>query len=338
MMSRSGGFVLSLVFVAAVGCAPAESPKADVETAFDQMWDVLGEIEAPDERVPLLEAFIVDYPDTSESVNALGDVIYYRTEEMDDLPGALAVTRQTLAQTSDAELRFDIGLRLHDLSARAGGPMDLAAVADELAATRQLGFVDHLHVVEAGEKSGVWSVMLDHAMAMEAFANETAFRAAYPDDDFSDERVTVSVNRRKAWVLAYKGGALTKLGRLEEAGGVFIEAEEIPAITDYLGIPETPIDLYRGEAALLSDRPEEAAEFFAHDAVMGGNPTALDGLKEAYFAMEGDEGGFDAFVGETRERIARTLGAVTLADYSGDLVDLSSLAGKVAVISFWNPG
>jgi hypothetical protein len=338
MMSRSGVFVLSLVFVAGMGCAPTGPPKTDVETAFDQMWVVLDEIEAPGERVPILEQFIADYPDTERAENALGDVIYYRTEEMDDLPGALAVAGATLAQTSDPELRFKIGLRLHDLSARNGEPTDLAAVADELATYRQLGFVDHLNVVEAGEKSGAWSVMLDHAMAMEAFANETAFRAAYPDDDFSDERVTSSVNRRKAWVLAYKGGALTKLGRLEEAEGVFLEAEEIPAITDYLGIPETPIDLYRGEAALLSDRPEEAAEFFAHDAVMGGNPTALDGLKEAYFAMDGDEGGFDAFIGKTRERIARTLGDVAVADYSGDLVDLSSLAGKVAVISFWNPG
>lgn len=140
------------------------------------------------------------------------------------------------------------------------------------------------------------------------------------------------------WVLAYKGGALTKLGRLEEAQGVFLEAEEIPAITDYLGIPETPIDLYRGEAALLLDRPENAAEFFAHDAVMGGNPTALSGLNKAFLAMGGDEGGFDAFIGKTRERIARTLGDVAVADYSGDLVDLSSLDGKVAVISFWNPG
>lgn len=329
-------FIVAIIGI--TGCAPVDQPPKTADAAFDELWDVLDEIEAPQERVPLLETFIVEYPDTPESVNALGDVIYYRAEEMDDLPGALAVAGATLAQTSDPELRFKIGIRLHDLSARDGGPTDLAAVADELAATRQLGFVDHLDVVEAGEKSGAWSVMLDHAMAMEAFANETAFRAAYPDDDFSDERVTVSVNRRKAWVLAYKGGALTKLGRLEEAESVFLVAEEIPAITDYLGIPETPIDIYRGQAALLSDRPGDAAEFFAHDAVMGGNSTAFDGLKEAYFAMEGDEGGFDAFVGETRERIARTLGAVTLADYSGDLVDLSSLAGKVAVISFWNPG
>jgi hypothetical protein len=29
---------------------------------------------------------------------------------------------------------------------------------------------------------------------------------------------------------------------------------------------------------------------------------------------------------------------VTLADYSGALVNLSSMIGKVMVIEFWNPG
>ncbi len=198
MMFRSGVLILSLVLVAAMGCAPTEPPKADAETAFDQMWDILDEIEAPGERVPILEQFIADYPDTERAEDALGDVIYYRTEEMDDLPGAIAVARATLAKTSDPELRFKIGLRVHDLSARSGEPTDLAAVAGELAAHRELGFIDHLDVVERAEKSGSWEVMLDHATAMDAHANAAAFRAAYPDDDFSDERVEHSVNRRRA--------------------------------------------------------------------------------------------------------------------------------------------
>jgi len=331
-------FVLSLVLVAAMGCTPTEPQKADVETAFDQMWETLDELEAPEDRVPILEQFIADHPDTERAEDALGDVIYYRTEEMDDLPGAFAVARATLAQTSDPELRFKIGLRVHDLSARSGGPTDLAAVADELATHRDLGFVEHLDVVEAAEKSGSWDVMLDHATVMEAFANEAAFRAAYPDDDFSDERVENSVNRRRAWVLAYQGGALTNLGRLDEAQEVFLEAEEVPAVTDFVGIPETPLDIYRGQAALLVGQPEQAAEYFAHDALMGGNPIAVQGLKDAYVAINEGENGFQDYSLAMRRRIARPLADVTLAGYSGDLVTLSSMIGKVMVIEFWNPG
>lgn len=332
------GAVVCVLVLGVIGCAREDQPQPSADAAFKEMQVVLDASEAPEDKVPILEAFIAAYPDTEQSENALGDVIYYRTREMDDLPGALAITRKTLEQTRNPELRFKIGLRLHDLSARAGEPTDLGAVAVELAAHRELGFGDHLDVVEAAEKSGGWKLVLEHAAAMADFANETAFRAAYPDDDFTDERVAFSVNRRRAWVLAYQGGALTNLGRLDEAQEVFLEAEEVPAITDFVGIPETPLDIYRGQAALALGQPEQAAEYFAHDALMGGNPKAVQGLKDAYIAINDGEDGFEDYSLTMRQRIARPLADVTLADYSGDLVSLSSMIGKVMVIEFWNPG
>ncbi len=327
-----------VLVIGAAGCAREEAPQISAEVAFDDMWDVLDEIDAPGERVPILEAFISEYPDTSESVNALGDVVYYRAEKMDDLPGAIGVARRVLDQTADPELRFNIGLRLHTLADQAGETTDLGAVADELAEHRELGFVRHLDVVEAAEQTGAWEVMLDHATAMEAYANKAAFRAAYPDDDFSDERVEFSVNRRRAWVLAYQGGALTNLSRLEEAQEVFDRAEELPASSDFLGIPETPIDIYRGQAALLLGRPERAAEYFAHNAVMGGDAAAMEGLQEAFVDISGSEDGFDDYLLSVRERIARPLVDVTLTGYEGLPVSLGPNSGKVMVLSFWNPG
>jgi len=338
MRIRIVGVLCVPIVLVAIGCAPEGEPEPNAEDAFTQMWVVLDEMEAPEYRVPILESFIVDHPDTSQSVNALGDVIYYRTEKMDDLPGAIDVTRLTLVQTIDPELRFEIGLRLHDLSHRAGEASNLAAVADELAGHRELGFVDHLDVVEVAERSEDWEIMLEHAKAMEAFANEAAFRAGYPDDDFTDERVEFSVNRRRSWVLAYQGGALTNLGRLEEAEDVFRRAEDVPATTDFLGIPETPIDVYRGQAALLLGRPDEAAELFAHSAVMGGDPEALEGLENAYLAINGSDDGVADYILSVRERIARLMAEVTLADYEGLPVSLGPTTGRVMVISFWNPG
>lgn len=338
MTSRKVVLAVAILVFAAFGCAVQDQPKPSAEVAFDEMWDLLDEIDPPEERVPFLEAFMAEYPDTSESVNALGDVIYYRTQKMDDLPGAVAVTRSTLDRTVDPDLRFDVGLRLHRLSHQDGEATDLGAVAEELANHHALGFGEHLDVVETAEETGDWEVMLEHASAMEAFANETAFRAAYPDDDFSDERVEFSVNRRQAWVLAYQGGALTNLGRLDEASEVFLKAEEIPAVTDFLGIPETPIDTYRGQGALLLGHPEQAAELFAHSAVMGGEPEAMKGLQEAYEAINGSNDGFDDYVLTVREGIARPLAKFSLTDYDNSPVRLGATTGDVMVISFWNPG
>ncbi len=331
-------FLLAVMTFGVIGCARESRQPPSAETAFNEMWDVLDEIEAPEARVPILETFVADYPNTDQSINAMRDVVHYRTVKLDDLPGAMETVRRTQEQTEDPELRFEIGLLLHDLSHQAGEVSDLGAVADELAAHRELGFVDHLDVVEVGEKSGAWELMLKHATAMGSFANEAAFRAAYPDDDFTEDQLTHSVNRRRSWVLAYQGGALTRLGRLEEAEEVFREAEEVPAVTDFVGIPETPLDIYRGQAALLLGQPERAAELFAHDALMGGDPRAVEGLREAYLAAGGEEEGLDDYLRATREQIARPLGSVTLANYAGEPVDLASMTGSVMVISFWNPG
>lgn len=330
--------MLIVAFIGVTACAPVDQPQKSADTALDDLWDVLDVIESPQERVPLLEAFIVDYPDTQESVNALGDVVYYRTEKMDDLSGAISNVKITLEQTSDPDLRFELGILLHDLSHQAGEATDLGAVAADLGGHRELGFVDHLDVVQAGEKSGSWAVVLEHATAMEEFANEDAFRAAYPDDDFTDEQAEFSANRRRTWVVAFQGGALTHLGRLEEAEERFLEAETIPSTTGFTGIPETPIDIYRGQAALLQGRSEAAADLFAHDAVMGGDERALEGLSQAYIAINGGEDGYEDFLVSMRQRIARSLPDIGLVDYAETRFDLSSTLGKVMVISFWNPG
>lgn len=329
-------FIVAIIGVS--GCAPVDQPQKSADTALDDLWDVLDEIEAHQDRVPLLEAFIVDYPDTRESVNALGDVVYYRTEKMDDLSGAISSAKITLEQTTDPDLRFELGILLHDLSHQAGEATDLGAVAADLGMHRELGFGDHLDMVQAGEKSGSWVVVLEHATAMEKFANEDAFRAAYPDDDFTDEQVEFSANRRRTWVVAYQGGALTHLGRLEEAEERFLAADAIPSTTGFTGIPETPIDIYRGQAALLQGRSEAASDLFAHDALMGGDERALDGLSQAYVAINGGEDGYEDFLVSTRKRIARPLPDIGLVDYAETRFDLSSTLGKVMVISFWNPG
>jgi len=338
MRFRVVGVLCCLTVVWLVGCAQGEQSKPSAAEAFNEMWNHLDQIKVPVDHVLILEQFMADYPDTEQAENALGDVIYYRTEKMDDLPGAIAVTRRTLDQTLDPGLRFKIGLRLHKLKHKAGEPTDLGVVADELASHRELGFLDHLDVVEMSEETGQWDIMLEHATAMVAFANSTSFRAAYPDDDFSDERVEFSVNRRMAWVLAYRGGALVNLGRLEQAEEVFREAADIPAITDFVGIPVTPLDVFRGQAAMLLNRPDEAAEYFAVDALMGWRSDAKRGLEDAYVALNGGMDGYDEYCQALREQIARPLAAVTLINYEGLPVDLSSRAGTVMVISFWNPG
>ncbi|MCP4898694.1 MAG: hypothetical protein GY906_17125 [bacterium] len=334
------GPLIALVFgvLATTHCTPEGVTPLPVETAYKNMRETLAPLEDPAEQLLILESFVGEYPDYSEGVSALRDAIYFRRHKLDDLGGTREFAENVWRQIQNPELRFEVGLLVHELAASEGNPIDLRSIAEEIAAHRTLRFVDHLDIVEAAAKADAWQLMLEHSTAMVLFATEETFRGDYPEDDFSDGEVKHAVNRRRAWSLAYQGGALTHLGQLEEAQRVFEHAATIEPSTNYVGVPETPINRYWGQAELLLGRPERAAKLLVHDAVMGHSETALHDLEQAYIGINGRVDGFDAYLSTARQQIAKKVDDFTLPNYAGEMVSLSSMADKVIMIAFWNPG
>jgi tetratricopeptide (TPR) repeat protein len=327
-----------LVIPGLIGCGGTGDQQMSAAAAYDEVSEKLDAVDDPRVKTQIYEEFVCAYPDSDEALDALNGVIYFRSKKLDDLDGAVsfAVTARSLA--SDPKTRFEYGMRLHDISVQAGRPVDLRNIADELAAERPLNFVEHLAVVEEAEKGGEWDLMLEHSISMGRFANAETFRADYPDDEFSDERVDFSVKRRRGWASAYEGAALIHLDRVDEALSVFEEAADLSTLSNYVGVPEIPLNKYWGKAELMQGRPERAAELLAADALMGRDETALADLKSAFVATNGSDEGFDSYVATVRQSIATVIGDVTLKNYSGDTVSLASMAGDVFVMAFWNPG
>ena len=335
-------YEVAIVFVLLVpgllGCGGQRDQQMSASTAYEQAQQVLDTLDNPQEEVQVFEEFVRAYPDSEEAVDALGAAIYLRGYKLDDLNGAVSFAEASRSMASDPKTRFDIGIKLHEVAVEAGKVIDLRMIADELAAERPLNFVEHLSVVEEAKKSVEWELVLEHATSMGRFATAETFRNDYPDDDFSDERVDFSVQRRRGWASAYEGAALIHLDRLDEASVVFEEAADLSALSNYVGVPETPLNRYWGQAELLQGRPARAAELLAPDALIGGNESAFDDLKAAYELINGSEEGFESYLLTTRQRIATVIEDVTLGNYSGDPVSLASMAGKVYVMAFWNPG
>ena len=326
-----GGLVL-------LGCGSQADQQISAGAAYEQAQETLDTLDNPQEEVRVFEEFVRAYPDSEEAIDALGAVIYLRSKKLDDLHGAVSFAESAWSIAGDPKNRFEFGIKFHEISVQTGDPADLRMIAEELAAARPLKFVEHLAVVEEAEKTGEWELMLEHSAMMGQFANAKTFRADYPDDDFSDERVDFSVKRRRGWASAYEGAALVHLDRVDEALAVFQEAVDLSTLSNYVGVPEVPLKKYWGKAELLQGRPERAAELLAADALMGRDEFALGDLRAAYVATNGSEEGFDAYAASVRKDIATVIGDVTLDDYSGKPVSLASMAGKVYVVAFWNPG
>jgi len=332
------GFAVVLGVLVLLGCAGQEDQRMSAGAAYEKAQETLDTLDNPQEEVQIFEEFVRAYPDSEEAIDALGAVIYLRSNKLGDLEGAVSFAEIARSMASDPKTRFEYGIKLHDISVQAGHSVDLRNIADELAAERPLNFVEHLAVVEEAEKGDEWDVMLEHSASMRQFANAETFRADYPDDDFSDERVESSVNRRRGWASAYEGGALIHLDRLDEATTVFEEVAELSTLSNYVGVPEFPLNKYWGKAELAQGRPERAAELLAADALMGRDEAALEDLRAAYVATNGSNEGFESYLATVRQSIATVIDDVTLDDYSGNSVSLASMSGKVYVMAFWNPG
>lgn len=331
------GLTVSLGLLGA--CSQGDHGKTDddVEQAWTDMKNAIGELETAEEKMPHIEAFLREHPNTGYAGRLAGAVAYYQGEAMGDPEGAFTLLNDTLAANTDVEARFKLGMALFPLSVELGRPTDLGAVAEELAATRELSFGERIDVADAAVEYGQWETGAAYAESALAKATPEAFLADYPDDDYTQAEAEAKASRRKAMSYADLGWALHNLGETERAMEAF-ERGAAHRSVDYLGVADTPIDLYYGQALLAAGETEKAIGLLTPGAIMGSDDKAMEALQRAHAALRMERSGFHEFVESERRRLARMIDDFTLADYEGEEHDFSALAdGKVTLLAFWFP-
>jgi tetratricopeptide (TPR) repeat protein len=266
-----------------------------------------------------------------------GAIAYYQGDEMEDPEGAYSLLAETLTKNTDPESRYQIGMAMFPLAVETGATMDLGAVAEELAATRELKFTEMIDVADTAIDHDQWGVGATYAEMALSKATPEAFLADYPDDDYTQEEAAAKAVRRKAMSLADLGWAQWNLGQTDEAMATFEEAAPLRTV-DYVGAADTPLDYYRGRAMLASGDAAAAMELLAPGAIMGSDKDAMAVLREAYAEKNGGNDGFDEWMWSQRETLAKAVDGFTLADYEGNPQDFSALSdGKVTLLAFWFP-
>jgi hypothetical protein len=334
-------FVIGLIgMIGLIGACSNEAPVETVKTA-EQAWDAMmeayNEAETAQEKTDLFGAFLREYPDTDYAGRLAGAVAYYQGEELGDPSGAYAILAETLAKNTDPEVRYEIGTSMFPLAVEIGETMDLGAVAEELAATRPLTFPEMMDISDLALEHDQWALGATYAEAALERATPEAFLADYPDDDYTREEAEAKAVRRKAMSYANLGWARFNLGETEAAMEAFDLGAPLKTV-DYLGVADTPIDLYLGKAKLASGDTEGAIELLTPAAVMGSDPDAMTALREAYHATDPSRTGFAEFLWTQRQNLAKPIDDFTLADYDGASHDFSALSdGKVTLLAFWFP-
>ena len=103
-MKRIIGAAGLVILLGLTGACSKEGP-VDAVDPVDQAWTdfraASGELETTEEKLPLIEAFMREHPDTKYAGRLAGAVAYYQGDEMDDPAGAHALLVETLAKNTD---------------------------------------------------------------------------------------------------------------------------------------------------------------------------------------------------------------------------------------------
>jgi len=338
MNRRFTAMILIAGLTLAAGCGQkTEQPTEDpARAAYTEFRDAYLDAGTKAEQVALVEQFVTEHPTNRYAGYYVVDIIDHYGE-LGQPETAYQLVEPVLVAAEDPESRFNIGMALAPTAADLGQPLDLEPLIADLEAEEPLGFYQTLSVMEAAAETGAWE--LEERFADDAMRRSSpeAYRAEYPDREFSDEEVTERVAYRRVAAMTHKGWAAYNLGRADEAMVLFEGAD---GLTDknYVGLTGTPLATYWGSALWQQGDVEGAIAMLAPEAVFGDAKQAEPILRQAYGTVNGDDEGYSDFLDATRQELARDVDDFTLMNYDGNPVTLSELKGdSVMLLAFWFP-
>ena len=337
-MSRKTTILALIVLVGLAGACAKQEQASPAEEAWSGLVEAWNGLETAEDKTALAENYLAEFPDTEHSGSMAGVVVYYRGHEMEDPQGAYNEVASVFERIEDPEQRFAVGMEMLSLADSVEVPLELAEVANSLGAHRPLTYSEHQQVFETAVDLEEWMVADERSLAALEIATPEAYRADYPDREFTDEDIAERVRRRQATALAYDGWAAYNMGDTELAFARFAAADETGSVS-YLGVPNTPLYTFWGRAALVEGDHDSAIELLGAEAAFGNDGSGAEVyLREAYAAKNGDEEGYDEFLWATRNELATTVDDFTLLDYEGNEISMADVStGKVTLLAFWFP-
>jgi hypothetical protein len=337
-MSRKTTILALIVLVGLAGACAKQEQASPAEEAWSGLVEAWNGLETAEDKTALAENYLAEFPDTEHSGSMAGVVVYYRGHEMEDPQGAYNEVASVFERIEDPEQRFAVGMEMLSLADSVEVSLELAEVANSLGAHRPLTYSEHQQVFETAVDLEEWMVADEHSLAALEIATPEAYRADYPDREFTDEDIAERVQRRQATALAYDGWAAYNMGDTELAFARFASADDVGSVS-YLGVPNTPLYTFWGRAALGEGDFDSAVELLGAEAAFGNDGSGAEVyLREAYAAKNGDEEGYDEFLWATRNELATTVDDFTLLDYEGNEISMADVStGKVTLLAFWFP-
>jgi len=333
MRVRRSWTILIIAACCSVLVACGQQTPVEESDPFEAVQQAYRDAETGEEWLPTAWAFLEEHPENEHVPWVTTRVLYHQVHDMNDPEGAVDIVMSALERATDPEVRFEVATQVAGEAADLGRTIDLAAIVDDLVGVRPLTFNDNLELMQAASEFGEWGLVHSAAAAGLEQATPEAYRADYPDRELTDDEVRESADRRRGLALSWLGWAQFQEGGVDESMTTFEEAAAVMP-TNYFGVAGEPLPRLWGQALLASSVPDDGAEMIAAAALFAGDEQA----KELLDGILADRDDADLILARVRDRFARPLDDVTVADYDGEMHSLAQLReDKVMLLAFWFP-
>lgn len=326
----------AVMLLMAASAALAADPPEEIDP-FDAASAQYDAAETDAARLAVIRKFMAEHPDHDRIGASIREGVRLLDGPLDDHAGAVALASEQLAAASDPELRREIQeilLGVYGVPAHAD---DLAALVGSMHDITAMTYTEHLTVLEAAAGAEAWGLVDRHVAAAAELATAEAFRAAYPDRDFSDSYVESAGRNRRGLLRTYVGWSAANRGDTADALAAYREAADLVR-SSFLGIPENALYLYWGQTLVRNGDREKGLELLALAGIFGADHDADELARRVYLDMGRDEESYDDYLWELRLAHGVDMVDFQATDYADAQRSFNELRGrKATLLAFWFP-
>jgi hypothetical protein len=323
-----------ILLILCVLAAPAPAQE-NVEQVIDSL---MSEYEAaPDDAAKLSICLDVlgRYPESNYTVPLLG-IAKDHSAALGKLDDFLLIAEKIRGQVTAEKMQGSIDRFLLETYGEAKHLEKLNVLAEKLTAGEEGNFNLFYDLIRAYTATEQWDRILAYTDQALPFANAEAYKNDFPDRKMTDDEIEERARNREGLLRTYSGWAKAHTGRIEQALEDFKFSDGITQRM-YMGHTYGNLDHFWGVTLARAGKIDEALDRLAAKAIFGEDEDARKAMREAYAEKFGNDDQYDAFVEQQRMKLARKIDDFSLAQYTGEPLTLSSLQGKVILLSFWFP-
>lgn len=293
--------------------------------------------ETNSERLEIMQTFLNDYPQHEKAGFVTENAVRILVDSMDNYHGAIKLAQKQLAAAGDSEVKPEIQDILIELYGRPGFADDLAQMVAQRYDFQTMIYTEHLAVLRAATKAEAWIMVDKYAQQATPLATPDAFRAAYPEREFTDEYIQEAGQNRQGLLKTFTGWAAANLGDEKRAKQDFKAASSLVR-KNFFGLPDNDLYLYWGQSQIRFGEPDQGQEKLALLGIFGANSAAAEKARKTYLESGKTEAQYEKFIWNLRQKHSVKMVDFKAVGYQGDSPSYNQLKGKKAtLLAFWFP-